>query len=89
MPIIYRDDYGRRLRPDGKPGWIYISPTRDAYYEADGTDVRLDRMSIFGPKGGFEGSVLLDKMGAPFRDNLPGTEDDFGYLRKLPSRERI
>lgn len=88
MPIVYHEDYGRKRRPDGKPGWTFITPTREPYYEADGSDVRLDRMRVYNPRGKFEASFLLDKMGVLFIDNLPGTEDDFVYLRGLPSKER-
>ena len=84
MPIVYKEDYGRRPLPDG--GWIEITPTNQRFFEADGTDVRIDRVRLFGPDGKLICSYLQDKMGRLFADNLPGTEDDLAYLERLPSR---
>lgn len=89
MPIIYRDYYGKRTRPDGKPGHMEIMPTKQKFKEGDGTDVRLNRARLFNGNGKLVKSVLLDQLGVPFIDNLPGTEDDFVYLECLPRRERI
>ncbi len=88
MPTIYKEDYGRRPRLDRRPGWMEVTPTRQGFVEADGTDVRLDRIRIFDELGNLIKSFLLDKMGAPFADNLPNTEDDVAYVATLPSRVR-
>jgi hypothetical protein len=84
MPIIYKEDYGQKPLPNG--WWMEITPTRQRFYEADGTDVRLDRVRIYDPLGRLVHSFLQDKMGQRFMDNLPGTEDDPSYLERLPSR---
>ena len=88
MPIIFRSDYGRKPRTDGQRGFIKITPTRQQFTEADGTDVRLDRVRVFDGLGKLVTSFLRDKMGRRFTDNLSGTEDDLTYLRTLPRRAK-
>ena len=53
------------------------------FYETDATNVRLDRVRILDEKNELTHSFLMDKMGVPFVDNLPGTEDDMAYLESL------
>ncbi len=83
MPEIDPATYGNKPRPDGQPGFMAVTPTAMRFHEADGTDVRLDRARIFDENGNFIRSFLVDKMGVPFVDNLPGTEDDMQYLESL------
>ncbi len=86
MPVISPTEYGIKPRPDHKPGYILVTPTEQQFFEVDGTDVRLDRIRVFGPNG-FERSYLRDKIGQRFTDNLSGTEDDFAYL-VTPEKKR-
>jgi len=86
MPVISPESYGRKPRHDGLPGFIVVTPTKQAYVEADGADVRLDRVRVFGPNG-LEKSFLRDKIGQRFVDNLPGTEDDSEYVANLGQTE--
>ncbi len=86
MPQVFKEDYGKRPLPNG--GWLEIVPTTQKFFEADGTDVRLDRVREYGTDGNLRGTWLQDKMGVKFCDNLPGVEDDPGYLESLPSKER-
>lgn len=83
MPEIDLVAYGKKVRPDGKLGHIFVTPTVMRFYETDGTDVRLDRVRIFDEKNELTHSFLMDKMGVPFVDNLPGAEDDMAYLERL------
>lgn len=46
MPEIDPATYGNKPRPDGKPGYMLVTPTVMKFYETDGTDVRLDRARI-------------------------------------------
>jgi len=86
MPKIFKENYGKRSLPNG--GWIEITPTTQRFVEADGTDVRLDRVRVYSPDEKVVQSYLQDRMGVRFCDNLPGVEDDFSYLESLPSKER-
>ncbi len=86
MPKIFKENYGKRLLPNG--GWIEITPTNQRFVEADGTDVRLDRVRVYNPDEKVVQSYLQDRMGVRFCDNLPGVEDDLSYLESLPSKER-
>ncbi len=87
MPIITRGSYGERLLVNGS-GYMEITPTIQAFVEADGTDVRLDRVRIYTNDGTFVRAYLQDKMGRRFVDNLPNTEDYLLYLETLPTKER-
>lgn len=87
MPIIYREEYGVKPRSDGQPGYVEVVPTTQKFQEADGSDVRLDRVYVYGCNG-VERTYLQDKMGARFTDNQPGTDDDRGYLITLQSKEK-
>ncbi len=86
MPTIYIESYGKQQRRDGKSGWLEVIPTRFAYEEKDGSDVRLDRVYVFNGNGEEERRYLRDKMGMIFTDNDLNLENDPDYLMKLPSR---
>lgn len=87
MPKIFKEDYGVRELPDGTK--IKIVPTTQKFTEADGSDVRLDRVYVLGHDGKPTGKTYLqDRMGQRFVDNLPGVEDDLSYLESLPCKER-
>jgi len=83
MPKVNLDIYGKHPRLDGKPGSLVITPTRQGFIEADGGDVRLNRVTLLDPSGQKIHSYLLDPIGRRFVDNLPGTEDDLEYLERL------
>lgn len=85
MPVIYQESYGRKPSIEG---YIEIVPTRQKFFEADGSDVRLDRVKVYDKTGTFLRSYLQDKMGSKFIDNQPGTEDDLEYLKTLPHIKR-
>lgn len=85
MPIIYQESYGRK--PSGE-GCIEIVPTKQRFFEADGSDVRLDRVRVYDKQGNFLRSYLQDKMGSKFTDNQSGAEDDLEYVKTLPHLRR-
>lgn len=86
MPKIYKEDYGIKILPDGSR--INIVPTTQRFFEADGSDVRLDRVYVLDDNGEPIRSYLQDKMGQRFVDNLPGVKDDLSYLEGLSTKER-
>lgn len=86
MPQIYKENYGIKTLPDGTT--IKIVPTTQRFFEADGSDVRLDRVYVLGPDGKPIRSYLQDKMGQRFTDNLPDIKDDPSYLEGLPTKEK-
>lgn len=86
MPTIYKEDYGKRSLPDGQ-GYIEIVPTTEKFFKVDGSDVRLDRVYVYGPNGELTHTFLQDKMGGRFVDDLSGIKDDPSYLEGLPSRK--
>lgn len=88
MPTIFKNAYGKKPLPGGRAGYMEVTPTVQRFFEADGTDVRLDRVRLYNAAGVLLRSYLIDKMGAPFMDNLPNTEDDLAYLDSLPNKER-
>lgn len=85
MPKIFKEEYEKRVTTEGEV--LETTPTVQSFKEADGTDVRLDRVRVFNPNGNFVKSYLQDKMGAIFKDNLSNTEDDLIYLNSLPNKE--
>lgn len=88
MPTIFKNAYGKKPLPGERAGYMEITPTVQRFVEADGSDVRLDRVRVYNEQGVLVRSYLRDKMGAPFMDNLPDTEDDPAYLNSLPNKER-
>jgi len=74
--------FGRKGRFDGRPGYCEVTPTEMAFFEADGSDVRMRRVRVYNPDGILVRIYLTDMMGAPFAD-LPDVEDDPGFLSSL------
>lgn len=83
MPKIPRNIYGRKPERGGDGGYLEVTPTIRRFVEADGSDVRLNRVRRFNAAGIFQGSYLLDPMGRRFVDNLENTEDDPAYVATL------
>lgn len=52
----------------GGEGHQLVTPTKQRFVEADGTDVRLDRIRVFDRFGKPVRSYLQDKMGRRFTD---------------------
>jgi len=72
-------------RPDGKPGFRIVTPTRMGFVEKDGSDVRMERIRLYGPDGTLEKTYLIDPMGTPFQD-LPDVKDDHEYRSKAKEK---
>lgn len=84
VPEIIREDYGVKANPDGVPGYIKVTATKQQL----GPGARLDRVREYDEFGMMYHSYLRDKLGMRFKDNLPNTEDDSEYVTSLPSRDQ-
>ena len=74
-----RSIFGKHERRDGKPGYMVVTPTTMRYVEADGSDVRVERVRVYNQHWDLERVYLRDTLGVRFVD-LPDVADDLGYL---------
>lgn len=85
MPRMNPEQFGKRPRWDGKPGFQEVSATVQRFEEADQTDVRVVRVRLYTEAGVCERIYLQDTMGAKFKDE-PHIADDPSFPLSLTQK---